>query len=66
MTRRAIAVTTYGQRVTCDRCGVALYVSRRAVDGWLRGKGWQIGNDKDLCPGCAETQKVRIDYSGEM
>lgn len=66
MTRATVAITTFSQRVTCDRCGLALYVRRADVDRWLRGLGWKVG-ERDVCPGCVvRNGKESVDYDGDM
>lgn len=58
MTRVTVAVTTYRAAVICDRCGLRLYAYERpGLDGWLRGRGWVVDGERDVCPGCAEVAK---------
>lgn len=52
MTRTTVAVTTYRLRVTCDKCGLALYTWRAA------GKGWVTVDGRDYCPGCKTKDRV--------
>lgn len=59
MTRATVAVTTYRLRLTCDKCGLALYTWRAG------GRGWVTVDGRDYCPGCKEAVKVeRVDGNG--